>query len=281
MTLVDSTSIVVGIDGSITSTRAALWAAETASLMKAPLVLATAAPVPGAYLSDAAVLAYAITPDESSLAAQRLDEATARVLEKFPDLVVHTVSKQGPADLMLVSLSQRARLVVVGAHRTASLESLMIGSTATLVANHAACPVVVWRGAHGFGRVVVGVDGSPLSTSAIAHAFEFASWYQASLEAVHVWDVQAGHNADRGNHEALLSENLAGWSEKYPDVQVHTTAMAGDARDVLSGSAKQARLVVVGSHGRGRAAALILGSTSQHLLRHSPCPVMICRQAAS
>ncbi|MCE5291207.1 MAG: universal stress protein [Nocardiaceae bacterium] len=283
MNLVDSTAIVVGIDGSQTSTRAALWAAEVAKRIKAPLVLASAYTIPGAYLADAALLAQDLAAEAAAQAEKRLDEAKRTVLEQFSDQAVRTVRQHGPADLMLVALSRQAQLVVVGAHRTASVESLMVGTTAMLVANHATCPVVVWRGACPPGPVVVGVDGGPLSLTAIEHAFEYASWDNANLEAIHAWDKSrlTSADTDRTRHQALLSESLAGWSEKYPDVPVTAIVESGDARDVLAHHAHGARLVVVGSHGRGRAAALILGSTSQHLLKHSPCPVMICRQLGS
>ncbi|CAM3635694.1 universal stress protein [Smaragdicoccus niigatensis] len=283
MNFADSTSIVAGVDGSPTATRAALWAAGVAHDVNAPLVLASAFTIPGAYLTDATLLAEPLTTDAAAEAQEHLHEAEQAVLEKFPDLNVRLLRQQGPADLLLVALSEQAQLVVVGAHRTASLESLMVGTTAMLVANHAKSPVVVWRGACPPGPVVVGVDGGPLSITAIEHAFDYASRNRAPLLAIHAWDESRLMSADvdHAQHRLLLSESLAGWSEKYPDVTVKAISEPGDPRDVLADYAGRARLLVVGSHGRGRAAALILGSTSAHLLKHSPCPVMICRQSDS
>jgi nucleotide-binding universal stress UspA family protein len=41
--------------------------------------------------------------------------------------------------------------------------------------------------------------------------------------------------------------------------------------------AEAADLIVVGTHGRGRVGRLVLGSVSDHVVRHAPCPVLIVR----
>ncbi|MCE5291974.1 MAG: universal stress protein [Nocardiaceae bacterium] len=279
MTLVDSTSVVVGVDNSHTAMRATFWAADVAQQMNAPLVIAHGVTIPGWYLSEASLLATPSIAQAEEAAERLVTRIREEVAEQHPELEIHTVIKPGPADLMLIALSGKARLLVVGAHRTATAQSLMVGSTASLVANHAPCPVVIWRPGAGHRRVVVGVDGSPLSEAAVEHAFEFASWFGAELEAVHAWSESRIWEEEKFAQEnkALLSESLAGWSEKYPDVHVKSVSTPGDPRDLLSEMATNARLVVVGSHGRGRAGALILGSVSAHLIKHAPCPVMVCR----
>ena len=79
------------------------------------------------------------------------------------------------------------------------------------------------------GPVVVGIDGSPTSEAALAFAFEAADLRGVPLMAVHTWTdyqiestmvaVLEGDAIDADEHR-LLSERLAGWSEKYPDVPV-------------------------------------------------------------
>ncbi len=249
--------------------------------MNAPLVIAHGVMIPGWYLSEASLLASSSIAEAQDAAERLMARVRADVADNYPDLEIHTVIKPGPADSMLIALSHKARLLVVGAHRTASLQSLMVGSTAALVANHATCPVVIWRPGEVRKPVVVGVDGSPLSEVAIEHAFEFANWFGTGLVAVHAWSQGRGWDEEWVGQEnkALLSESLAGWSEKYPDVHVKSVSTAGDPRDLLSELAVDALLVVVGSHGRSRAAALILGSVSEHLIKNAPCPVMVCRNA--
>lgn len=80
--------------------------------------------------------------------------------------------------------------------------------------------------------------------------------------------------------QVVLAERIAGWSEKYPDVQVRRVVKRDKPRRTLLELSQSAQLVVVGSRGRGGFAGLLLGSTSQALVHHAGCPVMVVRQEA-
>jgi nucleotide-binding universal stress UspA family protein len=137
------------------------------------------------------------------------------------------------------------------------------------------------------GPVVVGVDGTESSAAALAFAFAEASAQQATLVALHAWAESAFESAlaaegaplDWGRHRELaaeaLAERLAGWQEKYPDVRVVRDLVHDRADGALLHRARTARLVVVGRRGRGGFAGIVLGSTSQHLLHHAACPVVV------
>ncbi|MGW4527305.1 universal stress protein [Amycolatopsis sp. NPDC004378] len=132
-------------------------------------------------------------------------------------------------------------------------------------------------------------DGSPLSEAAIAWAFEEASIRHAPLVAVYTWHDgdTAGLFSDgnvafqgeslRDSGRRLLAQRLAGWQEKYPDVVVERRVEHDKPRDRLLGASHEAQLLVVGSRGRGGFSGLVLGSTSQALLHHAACPVMVVR----
>ena len=72
-----------------------------------------------------------------------LAESMAGLREKYPDVEVHTEFARGQADEALVALSREADLLVVGAHHGNRLSAFVFGSVATVVVEHAACPVVV------------------------------------------------------------------------------------------------------------------------------------------
>ncbi len=135
---------------------------------------------------------------------------------------------------------------------------------------------------------MVGIDGSEISEAALAFAFEAAATRNVPLMAVHAWTdsvLEAAvaplldWDAIEGDEHRLLAERLAGWSEKYPDVAVHRVVARDRPAHALIEQATDtaAQLVVVGSHGRGSAASLVLGSVSHAVLHHSPCPVVVVR----
>jgi nucleotide-binding universal stress UspA family protein len=77
----------------------------------------------------------------------------------------------------------------------------------------------------------------------------------------------------------FLAEALAGWAEKYPDVEVHKQVVRGHPVEVILEESAGAELLVLGSRGRGGFAGLLLGSVSQGVLHRTPCPVAVVRDA--
>jgi nucleotide-binding universal stress UspA family protein len=182
-------------------------------------------------------------------------------------------------------------MVVLGSRGLGGFTGMLIGSTAVGVTAHGHCPVVVARGSEGrTGPVVVGVDGSPTSELALAMAFEEASLRRAELIAVHAWsDVPTQSyaaanrtleqwDAEQVKAEELLAERVAGYREKYPDVVVTRSVTKDQPVANLLAHAAVAQLVVVGSRGRGTFSGLLLGSTSQAMIYHAPCPVLVARE---
>jgi nucleotide-binding universal stress UspA family protein len=77
--------------------------------------------------------------------------------------------------------------------------------------------------------------------------------------------------------ERAISEAVAGWAEKYPDVALTREAIPAAPARVLADASQRAALIVVGSRGRGGFTGLLLGSTSQAVLHHASCPVAVVR----
>ncbi|MBJ8346997.1 universal stress protein [Antrihabitans sp. YC2-6] len=284
-----STAIVVGTDGSPAATDAVRWAAKTAAIRNRSLHIvhglglgATSGGHANPYLTVPGVVD---SLEAVGKAVLREAEETARTV--VPDLVVETaLSALGPTQL-LVDLSREAYMVVVGGSTT------RFGSIDVAVTSHAHGEVVVvrgdWEARAASAPVVVGIDGSPTSEHAIAAAFEEASWRGAPLVAVHAWsDFTLGAIAGRpgvltslaGIEEAenvVLAERLAGWQEKFPDVTIERKVYFDGPREHLSNWSAQAQLVVVGSRGRGGIRGMLLGSTSNVLVRQAHCPVLVVR----
>ncbi|MFE4503028.1 universal stress protein [Rhodococcus sp. NPDC056743] len=286
-------NVVVGIDGSDTSSTALREAAKIAAQRELRLDIIHAldfAPYGfgGPYIDAGGVYEWV-----EEAGKEVLGEAEKFAAEVAPNITVHTEMAIGSPTQWLLESSAKARLVVVGASSSGKAATAVLGNTAVGVASHGKCPVIVVRDRDGVvpsdGPVVVGVDGSALSAQAVGAAFEEAAFRGAELVAVHVWsdlgtaafeDPRAAALAPASLEEeehAVLSENLAGWSEKYPDVVVRREIYLDNPRGRLLEWSSRAQLVVVGSRGRGGFRGMLLGSTSNTLIASAQCPVMVVR----
>ena len=75
----------------------------------------------------------------------------------------------------------------------------------------------------------------------------------------------------------LLSEAVAGWRGRYPDVVVQPKLVRDRPARALVERSRYASLLVVGARGRGDLTGLVLGSVSRALLHHGDCPVVVVR----
>jgi nucleotide-binding universal stress UspA family protein len=287
--------IVVGIDGSDESYVGLAWAVHEARHQRRPLRLVHAweVPVPG----------YVPVPASVDLVRESaeavLSDAVTKAEEWAGGVRVQGLLVHGPAGRVLIDQGSDAAMVVVGSHGRGGFARLLLGSSSGAVAAHAEVPVVVTRGtvadeAWRFGPVVVGVDGSAVSESAIDFAFAAASLRGRGLVVVHAWSqpdpfvdeayaVLSEASTRQTEARLAVSESLAGWREKYPDVEITEVIADGHPVDALlaEASAARAALVVVGSRGRGGFAGLLLGSVSRGVLHHATCPVAVVRPVAA
>jgi nucleotide-binding universal stress UspA family protein len=233
-----------------------------------------------------------VTRDQGADSLSAAREAAAQVA---PGLRTETRLVHAPVLPVLVEESDKASMIVLGTRGLGGFIGLLVGSTATRLACQAYSPVIVVKpqmmnggGQPDSGPVVLGVDGTAASAAAIAFAFDEASARKADLVAVHTWmdsmveNSLGGTNAGdlepvRERAHRVLADRLAGWQEKYPQVRVKPEVVRDRATRALLRYANNAQLVVVGSRGRGGFQSLVIGSTSQLLLQHAPCPVAVVR----
>jgi nucleotide-binding universal stress UspA family protein len=137
--------------------------------------------------------------------------------------------------------------------------------------------------------VVVGVDGSAVSTAALRWAVDEARRRSAPLWVVYALDESHSESFLLANPVFVAEERRAG--KQVLDVAVgHARGLAADlhVRPVLDlGSpavvlltqSAAADLVVLGSRGRGGFAGMLLGSTSLQVAMHASCAVVVLRSA--
>ncbi|MGG5257605.1 universal stress protein [Phycicoccus avicenniae] len=139
-------------------------------------------------------------------------------------------------------------------------------------------------------RVVVGVDGSPLSRAAVVQAAHVASTRGMTLHVLHAFAPDLpmlgfGELTDRaqvtehGQH--LLRDAVATAHGAHPDLTVTSALHDGYASRSLISSSHTAALVVVGVAGFGVLSRTSLGAVAMQVLTHAHCPVLVVGHTAS
>ena len=280
--------IVVGIDGSEASTRAAELAAREASLRKAGLTLVSAILPPIAPAGFGPGLPVSLDAlEEIRQATDRQLTALASTLDA-PDIRSHV--QIGSPSGVLLEASETAQMIVIGSRGLGGFRGLLLGSVSAQVAAHADCPVLVSRdgGSHASPRVVVGIDGSEAAEDATAFAFETASLHGWSITAIHAWDVPSYDllvvpNAPIpvpltetiDDETRLAAELLAGHRADHPDVQVDIQVVRQSPARALLAAGKDASMIVVGTRGHGQVMSALLGSVSNAVLHKATVPVVV------
>jgi nucleotide-binding universal stress UspA family protein len=215
--------------------------------------------------------------------------------ERHRDVVVDALVLPGDPRDVLIDLADTAHMVVLGSRGRGTVRSLLLGSVSTAISKHAACPVVICRpprdGITSPG-IVVGADGTPASLPVIEFAFEQASLRGLPLTVLHAfWDVAAAvagfreasaevmRDPDLEELRLVLSESVAGFREKYPDVQVSLLLRHGLVDEALSPRGKAWDLVVVGRHDVSTTDRILTGSIATAVIERTHSNVAVVPEA--
>ncbi|SEG61844.1 Nucleotide-binding universal stress protein, UspA family [Nonomuraea solani] len=276
--------IIVGVDGSRIGLEAAAWAAAEAALCDAPLTVAHAVPK---WICEPGLDRYAEVAQWMRDGANTvLGEAEEAARRAWPGVRAERVLLPGEPRQALIKASEGAELLVVGSRGIGGVRGLLIGSVAHGVAAHARTNVVLVheRPTSARGEVVAGTDGSSGSAQALEFAFAEAELRGARLRVVQAWAWPRPGGFEpadpQGQQDALraLEESLTGYRSRHPGVEAVAEVVHGHPVEVLKEAAGRADLLVTGSRGHGQLAGMLIGSVSQALLHHAPCPLAVVRR---
>ncbi|BBH68050.1 universal stress protein [Actinoplanes sp. OR16] len=271
--------IIIGYDGSPDSRAALNWALDEATRTGMPAEIVYADDWP--YWAGPAAV-----PPAPALDAH-LDVTVATAKETHPAVYLTATTVASPAAAALIVRSGEARLVVVGSRGHSGVAGLL-GSVSSAVSAHAHCPVVVVRGeASPAAPVVVGVDGSAQAAAVLEFAAGQAAARHVPLRVIRTWPPVTGLWEETPLvTRTVTSEERASFDElvtvvrvAYPRLEIVAEVSVAHPAEALTEAAARAQLVVVGSRGRGAVRGMLLGSVSQHLLRHSPSTVVVVHPA--
>ncbi len=284
--------IIVGVDGSDTSTAAVAWAVHEAQRRSWPLHVLSCYTVP--VYGELAFVANDVNAKPIMDAHQHfVDTAEVFCASLSPTVEVSTDVVLDSPVYGLTRAADFDDVLVVGSAGHSGVIADTLGSVATGVVHHAPCPVVVVHPKEGqepgleMRRIVVGVDGSPSSDAAVQWAIDEAHLSGADVSMVHGWTYPySWHSADGLLHDAM---------KRDAEEQLRASALVADAAlradavsilpelvpmapaNALMKVAADADLLVVGSRGRGGFAAMLLGSVSRTVVQHATCPVAVIR----
>jgi nucleotide-binding universal stress UspA family protein len=140
-----------------------------------------------------------------------------------------------------------------------------------------------------FKRILIAVNKSEPAEHAAETGIELAAELGASVQLVHVVAPPSSLATEFGvidecAYDAPLREAEQLMNHLRSRVPAHVPCehcvRQGDVADEILAAARLWRpdLIVVGSHGRGRLATLLLGSTAEDLVRRASCPVIVVRR---
>ena len=288
--------ILVGVDGSTESLAAVKWAADRGARTGARIhCLCTYALA--SYSAAALDGGYAVLDDEALKAGaeQVVEEAKALARERGATHVSGSTEPGDPAGV-LIDFSAEVDMIVVGSRGGGGFADRLLGTVSSALPAHSKCPVVVVP-RHTSGkkftpieRVVVGIDGTDQPSCALKRAIGEARLWNARLTAVSAVPIAVGPSVMTWtptgvDHSALLAQVREGMDAAIAaaldgdDMHVSRHALDGSAASLLIEFSTAVDLIVVGTRGRGGLAGVLLGSTSQTVLGHSTCPIMIVPSA--
>ena len=270
--------IVVGYDGSPGSEMALHWAAWEAHDRGARLTICHAwAPE---YVS------LTLEPQLYELERRRGEEILSRGVRHAEPFAgpggVGTLLACGSPAHMLCERSAAADMVVAGCRGHGRLAGLLLGSVAWQLAGHGRGRIVIVRDQESPanrspGSVVAGVDLSAPSQAVLEFAAEEAALRHVPLVAVCAL-ADAPHILGGARQmEEEFTSLVTRWEKDHPGVTVLRQVTNRSPRTALLDAGADARLLVIGSRGRGGIPGMTVGSVTSALLHHAPCPVGIVR----
>jgi len=277
--------ILVGFDGSESSENALLQAFRFANDEKCWITVTTVVPEYKGELDLTGVSdirKLLLRPGE-----ELLSKATA--LAKREGALIKTVLEEGEIFERIVDLAEAENcgIIVMGRRGMSTLERALVGSVTARVIGHSQRDVLVVPESAkiGWKKILLATDGSKHSLNATEKAIDFAKSYGGTLTAISVVDVPDELYAEAPTVVDELVRKAKGYAENVKNmaraagVEVNTQVREGESHEAVTRLAKDegADLIVMGSHGRTGVKRLLMGSVTEKVIGHAPCPVLVVK----
>lgn len=293
--------ILLAVDGSVSSDRAT---ALVAALPLPPDSVVRVVAVQQPY-ADALALSWASIGDagvpshEDDEEARHLREAVERAETALRPVKVEGFLLHGRPASSIVddAATMNADLLVLGSRGHGTIATMVLGSTAAEVVDHAPCPVLVARSPQ-LGKIIFADDGSQSSRDAEGVFSAWPVFAGHPIEVVTVAEVAvpvaAGftpglydqvlesytESVDEARREVREESQTAAHRLAASGLGATAVALEGDPAGELIryAGASHADTIVMGTRGHTGLARLVLGSVARNVLLHAPCSVLVVRE---
>jgi len=235
---------------------------------------------------------------------ERLEERAAADVERVVDLAeaagvqgVETAVLEGTpgASILEYATDQGVDVIAMGTHGRTGLGRILTGSVTEHVLRRAEMPVLTCRAtershpAGDYDDVLLPTDGSKCAGAAFDHGIEIAEAVGARVHAVSVVDPTAlAASPDSGptpemveRFESARADAAESVAERARDagLEAESTVREGTpARAILDyAEERDVDLIAMGTHGRTGPRRLVLGSTTERIVRRADVPVLTVR----
>jgi len=195
-----------------------------------------------------------------------------------------------------------ADLVITATHGRAGLKRFFLGSVTERLMRTLPCPLLVLRGSEEFAeqsaseqfpfkRILVGCDFSADSDMALDYSLSMAQEFESELHLVHVVEPSGYKDLFKLSQESgeKFKEDLYGMikeklnslvpTEALAWIKLKTNLLVGKpyAELIRYAEINDIDMISLGIRGHGMVEELLVGSTTDRVIRQSPCPVLsIC-----
>jgi nucleotide-binding universal stress UspA family protein len=280
--------IIVGVDGTPESLRAAELAAQIASAARAQLIPVHAVPVIPAFTGVAGTEPVFYAPElQTELTRSSRAQITRALEQVLPPAAVERLDVQtGPAPFILAEAARswQAELVVLGGKQHGALARGLGRSTAHYLVRKLDVPVlVVGDSSAPITKVLVAVDLSPTSAPTVAAAQRLAGLFGARLRLLHVieplrFSDVAPDSWDELGYERRSEELFDRFVTPFKGVPKEDRVIRrGIPAEMIAGEAGawHADMVVAGSHGKGWVDRILVGSATERLVTELPTSILV------
>lgn len=273
--MADQAPVVVPLDGSKN--------AENALPMAAAMARAYGAPIRLVHVLDDDLARNQADIDR---AQEQFAAYGARLAEREGLPEARATVLTGSAARAVIDFAEGAQMVVLATHGRSGLKATLIGSVADKIVRGANVPTLVVPGlgepwAPRPGPIVVGVDGSEAAEIGLAAARDLALRIGGSIVIVRAYSVPVAVGAEFAYYPADLMTTYEQAAKEY----LLNVAQAGEKTLLVNGNAadsiarvaddENAAMIVVASSGKGLAARIALGSTTDRLMHNVNRPLLV------